>query len=69
MKGVKMANEMCGPVMTKSCYDNGILSIYANNDTSVSQIMPPLVISEQETGEVLSRLDKAFEQANTLLDL
>ncbi len=69
MMGVKMANEMCGPVMTKSCYDNGILSIYANNDTSVSQIMPPLVISEQETGEVLSRLDKAFEQANTLLDL
>ena len=69
MMGVKMANEMCGPVMTKSCYDNGILSIYANNDTSVSQIMPSLIISEQETEEVLSRLDKAFEQANTLLDL
>jgi acetylornithine/succinyldiaminopimelate/putrescine aminotransferase len=69
MMGIKMANELCGPVMTKSCYDNGILSIYANNDTSVSQILPPLIISEQETGEVLRRLDKAFEQANTLLDL
>ncbi len=69
MMGIKMANELCGPVMTKSCYDNGILSIYANNDTSVSQILPPLIISEQETGEVLKRLEKAFEQANTLLDL
>ena len=69
MMGVKMANEMCGPVMTRSCYDNGILSIYANNDTSVSQIMPPLVISEQETAEVLARLDRAFGQADTLLDL
>jgi acetylornithine/succinyldiaminopimelate/putrescine aminotransferase len=69
MMGVKMANEMCGPVLTKACYDNGILSIYANNDTSVSQLMPPLIISEQETKEVLEKLDKTFEQANTVLDL
>lgn len=69
MMGVKMANELCGPVMTKSCYDNGILSIYANNDTSVSQILPPLIIQEHEVREVLERLDKAFEQANNLLEL
>ncbi len=69
MMGVKMANEMCGPVLTKACYDNGILSIYANNDTSVSQLMPPLIISEQETKGVLERLDKTFGQANTVLDL
>ncbi|MGB9735287.1 MAG: aspartate aminotransferase family protein [bacterium] len=69
MMGIKMANEMCGPVLTKTCYENGILSIYANNDTSVSQILPPLIITEQETNEVLERLDKALEQANTLLDL
>ncbi len=69
MMGVKMANELCGPVMTKACYDNGILSIYANNDTSVSQLMPPLIITGQETREVLERLDKAFGQVNELLGL
>ncbi len=69
MMGVKMANELCGPVMTKACYDNGILSIYANNDTSVSQLMPPLIITEAETKEVLERLDAALGQVNTLLGL
>ncbi len=69
MMGVKMANELCGPVMTKACYDNGILSIYANNDTSVSQLMPPLIITEAETTEVLERLDAALGQVNTLLGL
>ncbi len=69
MMGVKMANELCGPVMTKACYDNGILSIYANNDTSVSQLMPPLIITEAETQEVLERLGAALGQVNTLLGL
>ena len=69
MMGVKMANELCGPVMTKACYDNGILSIYANNDTSVSQLMPPLIITEAETQEVLERLGDALGQVNTLLGL
>lgn len=69
MMGVKMANDLCGPVMTRACYDNGILSIYANNDTSVSQLLPPLIITETETQEVLERLDRSFDQVNTLLGL
>lgn len=69
MMGIKMANAMCGPIMTKTCYDNGILSIYANNDTSVSQILPPLIITEREANEVIEKLDMALEQANAVLSL
>lgn len=68
MMGIKMVNEMCGPILTKTCYDNGILSIYANNDTSVSQLLPPLIITEQETTEVIERLDMALNQANALIN-
>jgi len=68
MMGIKMVNEMCGPIMTKTCYENGILSIYANNDTSVSQLLPPLIITEQETEDVMDRLDKALEQTNALIN-
>ena len=33
MMGLKMANEMCGPLMTVAGFDHGILTVYANNDT------------------------------------
>ncbi len=57
MMGLKMANEMCGPLMTVAGFDHGILTVYANNDTSVSQILPPLIISEEEARQVLDSLD------------
>jgi acetylornithine/succinyldiaminopimelate/putrescine aminotransferase len=57
MMGLKMVNEMCGPLMTVAGFDHGVLTVYANNDTSVSQILPPLVISEDEARQVLDSLD------------
>ena len=57
MMGLKMVNEMCGPLMTVAGFDHGILTVYANNDTSVSQILPPLIISEEEARQVLDSLD------------
>ena len=32
MMGIEMVNEYCGPLFTKAAYDNGSLSVYANND-------------------------------------
>lgn len=55
--GLKMKNEMCGPLMTVAGMNNGIFTVYANNDNSVSQIIPPLIIEEDQTLEVLERLD------------
>ena len=57
MMGLKMVNEMCGPLMTVAGFDHEVLTVYANNDTSVSQILPPLIISEEEARQVLSSLD------------
>lgn len=55
--GLKMKNEMCGPLLTVAGLRNGIFSVWANNDPSVSQIVPPLVISEEEARQVLASLD------------
>jgi len=65
MMGIKMKNEFWGPLMTKACYDNGLLCIYANNDRSVLQFLPPLIIKEDEVKEVLKKLESAFAQAHT----
>lgn len=58
MMGIKMANEMCGPLMTVAGFEHGILTVYANNDSSVSQILPPLIIKKEEAGDVITSLDK-----------
>ncbi len=57
MMGLKLVNEMCGPLMTVAGLDNGIFTVYANNDTSVNQILPPLIIQKEEALEVIDRLD------------
>jgi acetylornithine/succinyldiaminopimelate/putrescine aminotransferase len=57
MMGLKMADEMCGPLMTLAGFRHGILTIYANNDTSVSQILPPLIIESDQVQAVIEALD------------
>ena len=65
MMGIKMKNHMWGLLMTKACYDSGLLCIYANNDQSVLQVLPPLIIEQNEIKEVLRRLDEAFLRARS----
>jgi acetylornithine/succinyldiaminopimelate/putrescine aminotransferase len=55
--GLKMKNELCGPMMTLAGMQNGVFTVYANNDTSVSQILPPLIIERDQAEDVLERLD------------
>jgi acetylornithine/succinyldiaminopimelate/putrescine aminotransferase len=69
MMGLEMANDICGPVMTRTCYDNGILSIYANNDKRISQLLPPLIADIALADEIIDRLDKALDDAKKLLGL
>ncbi len=69
MMGIEMVDEQCGPVMTRTCYDNGILSIYANNNRRVSQLLPPLNIEKKLAFEILERLDGALEDAKKFLGL
>ena len=66
--GLKMANEMCGPLMTVAGFENGIFTVYANNDTSVSQIIPPLVIERPEAEQVLESLDRMLTWVESKLE-
>jgi len=68
MMGLKMANDFCGPLMTLAGFRHGILTIYANNDTSVSQILPPLIIEEDQAREVLEALDAMLGEIGQALE-
>jgi acetylornithine/succinyldiaminopimelate/putrescine aminotransferase len=68
MMGLKMAGEFCGPLMTLAGFRHGILTIYANNDTSVSQILPPLIIEEEQARQVLGALDAMLGEMEKALE-
>jgi len=40
--------------------------LYANNDTSVCQFLPPLVMEEKQADWVIDRLDKALYAAESM---
>lgn len=63
MMGLVLQDNVSGPVMSKAAYDNGLLMVYANNDTSICQFLPPLVISLDQVDEVMEKLDKALAYA------
>ncbi len=60
--GLKMANEMLGPLMTKVCYDAGLLCIFAALDESVVQFLPPLIADAPLADEIAERLDDALSR-------
>jgi len=66
MMGVVLKDELCGPLLTKTAYDHGLLMIYANNDPRVCQMLPPLVMEPSQIDEVMLQLDKALNSARRL---
>ncbi len=58
MMGLKLASPILGPMLTLAGFQHGLLTIYANNDQSVSQILPPLTIEADQAAEVLEKLDR-----------
>ncbi|MBN1690568.1 MAG: aspartate aminotransferase family protein [Dehalococcoidia bacterium] len=69
MMGIEMVNDACGPILTKSCYDHGILAIYANNDRRVCQLLPPLIIDTKVANLILEGVDGALGDTAAFLDL
>jgi acetylornithine/succinyldiaminopimelate/putrescine aminotransferase len=57
MMGLKLANPSFGPLFTRIGFDAGVLVIYANNDPSAVQILPPLIIETEQVRQVLGILD------------
>jgi putrescine aminotransferase len=60
MCGIQSADPGYGPLMSKACYDAGLLCIYAGNDPSVLQFLPPLITEKETAEEILARLHEAF---------
>jgi acetylornithine/succinyldiaminopimelate/putrescine aminotransferase len=69
MMGLELKNEICGPLLTKTAYDNDLLMIYANNDPRVCQFLPPLVMEMEKVDWIMTRLDKALRTARRLKPL
>lgn len=67
MMGIEMVDDACGPLLSKTLYDNGILSVYANNNTRVSQLLPPLIIDTELAAEILERVDAGLSAAKQLM--
>lgn len=61
--GLKMSDVGYGPVMSIAAYNNGILAVYADNDSSVLQFLPPLIIDKSEISYIFERLDEAYKWA------
>lgn len=58
MMGLKLADPAYGPLMTLAGFQFGLLTLYANHDQSVNQLLPPLTIQADEVGQVIESLDK-----------
>ncbi|TNE51142.1 MAG: aspartate aminotransferase family protein [Bacteroidetes bacterium] len=69
MMGLELKDTDCGPLLTKTAYDNGLLIVYANNDKRVCQLLPPLITREDQVPEIMAKLDKALSKARKLRPL
>jgi putrescine aminotransferase len=67
MMGLELKDELSGPVLSKTAYDNDLLMVYANNDPSICQLLPPLIMELSEVDLVMERLDRALAGAKRLL--
>ncbi|MBE2220801.1 MAG: aspartate aminotransferase family protein [Anaerolineae bacterium] len=67
MMGIEMVNEYCGPLFSKAAFDNGLLSVYANNDKRVAQLLPPLMIERPLAAEIIQRVDAALGAVTQML--
>jgi acetylornithine/succinyldiaminopimelate/putrescine aminotransferase len=65
--GLRYVHPEGGPLMTKLCYDAGMFALYANNDHSVQQFLPPLVITDAEAEETIRILDQCLGELESMV--
>ena len=63
MMGLVFEGDFSGPLVTKTAYDHDLLMIYANNDTRVCQLLPPLIMEPEQVPWIMERLEKAIGSA------
>ena len=60
MMGLKFDADGGGMLAAKLLYDQGVFALYANNDRSVLQFLPPLTLEEAEADDIIARVKRAF---------
>ena len=58
--GLKFADEAGGMAATQRVISAGVFAIFANNDPSVLQLLPPLTISDDEMAWLVQRLQEVL---------
>jgi len=69
MMGIELLNQQCGPLFTRAAYDAGFLSVYASNNPTVAQLLPPLTIERSLAEEILERVDRALSSVERFVGL
>ena len=60
--GLKWPDDDAGVLAAKACFDSGVFAIFANNDTSVLQMLPPLILTDDEVDELAALLVNALTE-------
>ena len=67
--GLELMDDWSAPLLCGAAYQCGLWMIYANNDKSVCQFLPPLNIEFEVVDEILERLDNALLAARQMRGL
>ncbi len=60
MMGFKLPFEGAALPLVRMLYDFGVFAVYANNDTSVLQFLPPLIIDEAQLEDLIARVRRVW---------
>ena len=58
--GLKFPVPEAGMAAAKLLYEQGIFAVYANNDRSVLQMLPPLVATDEDADEIIRKVRSVF---------
>lgn len=58
--GLRFPAEGDGVGAARRLFDQGVFAVFAANDTSVTQLLPPLVLSDEDAGEVIAGVRRAL---------
>jgi acetylornithine/succinyldiaminopimelate/putrescine aminotransferase len=60
MMAFKFSDEATAMTATTELFDAGVFVVWANNDRSAVQFLPPLVITDDEVDELIGRVTGVF---------
>lgn len=65
--GLKFFHEEFTAILCKALFDEGLYAIYAANDKSVLQFLPPLIATKEDLDAAILILDKALKKMRSKL--